>query len=93
MVNYALIEAIMLRRCYIQKLAEHKEHLPEIDGNTDTLWGQVYALDWVLHLLDGQDNKLQWDFRDLTNEIYRIGEDSGRRIEERAKKKEGDSSE
>ena len=74
-MKHAIIEAIMLKKCYLQKIAEHCKEMKtdqELE-EPNFYWGQVQALNWVLDLLGGSEDNLQWEFRDLCNRIYDIG--------------------
>lgn len=68
-VNSAISNAIWLRKCYIQSLAQQADS----DDNKDEalkLWGENDAYNWIISLLDINDDKTQYEYIKMTNKIY-----------------------
>lgn len=68
MVNKAIADAIWLKKCLIQKQAEQADYKNDIELSKN-LWGQNEALNWIIDLLDICNNKIQYDFVKMTNNI------------------------
>lgn len=78
-MNYAVIQAIILKKCYEQKLCEHCEEL-NINETEEYYRGMVAGLNWVLDLINAEDEKIESEFRDLINIIYDSGSGKNGRL-------------
>ena len=79
----AFVESIILRKCFIQKLAEQAD-FREDKENSERLWGQVEAFNWIINLagINENESETKREFIKMVNTICEIVEDN---------KKEGDS--
>lgn len=75
-INKAIADAITLKRCLVQKQAEQADFKNNRD-EANKLWGQVDALYWVIDLLDINDNKTQYEFIQMTNNICNLYKKEG----------------
>lgn len=75
-INSSLADAITLKRCLVQKQAEQADFRNDRE-EASRLWGQVDALFWVIDLLDIGDNKTQYEFVQMTNNICNLYKKEG----------------